>query len=236
MTRSAQTPFTCCWPARRPSRDTDPASSEAPGPPDLFLPAARVRLARPSLREMVLSRPSRPGTHAPTRHCESPCIFPPVRIPWGGPSPGERKKPLLVGEGPEEAAACVFGVHIDGKTAFASWALWSLRGSGLVAGSPSQRGPREPRASPRGKSRREWRSEGPAGSSRVCAPSLLRETRCRDTLRSSSVSPLGRVAGRGLGWEAAARVSVPRGDGTRRADSDAQRWTLPPETSLRGKF
>lgn len=123
----------------------------------------------------------RPGTHVPTRHCEFPCIFPPVRIPWGGPSPGERKKPLLVGEGPEEAAACVFGVHIDGKTAFASWALWSLRGSGLVAGSPSQRGPREPRASPRGKSRREWRSEGPAGSSRVCAPSLLRETRCRDT-------------------------------------------------------
>lgn len=75
MTRSAQTPFTCCWPARRPSRDTDPASSEAPGPPDLFLPAARVLLARPSLREMVLSRPSR---RAPAHTCRLATVSPPV--------------------------------------------------------------------------------------------------------------------------------------------------------------
>lgn len=75
MTRSAQTPFTCCWPAGRPSRDTDPASSEAPGPPDLFLPAARVRLARPSLREMVLSRPSR---RAPAHTRRLATVSPPV--------------------------------------------------------------------------------------------------------------------------------------------------------------
>lgn len=113
MTLSVPTYFICCWPARRLSRDTDPASSEAPGPSDLLIPDAHVVLAHSSLREMVISHPSH---RALANTCRLFTVRPSVAhlhcaLPGGGPSPGEGKKPPLVGERPEEETACAFLVQ-----------------------------------------------------------------------------------------------------------------------------
>lgn len=108
MTLSVQTSFICCWPTRRPSRDTSPASSEALGPSDLFVPATRVVLAHSSLREMVISHLSHRAIANTCRpFTVSPSVAPlHLASPGGGPSPAERKKPPQVGEGPEEEIAC----------------------------------------------------------------------------------------------------------------------------------